>query len=223
MKIASWIHIDEMRTLLELHYDDVHFARWKRKDGKAPMRKGEHTVLNKVAQAYRSKLCQRLVLLKAVKDILRRPGDEDTWGKLEELRKAIGREVEGEELVFLATQEDADALAIAIENCEHSRFVDEVGPGGKVPAGARILVDGAETKADVAKAVRGLANTYVHSLMRPFGTCRAPPVDAFRRRMVGHQTAEEFAQDIEISKEKLLDNMPLCLFEIGRASCRARV
>ena len=77
VKIASWIHIDEMRTLLEIHYDDVHFARWKRKDGKAPLRKGEHTVLNKVAQAYRSRLCQRLVLPKVVKDILRRPGDED--------------------------------------------------------------------------------------------------------------------------------------------------
>ena len=45
MKIASWIHIDEMRTLLELHYDDVHFARWKRKDGKAPLRKGGHLSL----------------------------------------------------------------------------------------------------------------------------------------------------------------------------------
>ena len=41
VQIASWIHIDEMRTLLELHYDDVHFARWKRKDNKAPSRKGE--------------------------------------------------------------------------------------------------------------------------------------------------------------------------------------
>ena len=136
VKIASWIHIDELRTLLEIHYDDVHFARWKRKDGKAPLRKGEHTVLNKVAQAYRSRLCQRLVLPKAVKDILRRPGDEDSWEKLESLRKAIGSEVEGEELVFLATQEEADALATAIENCEHTQFVDEVGPGSKVPEGA---------------------------------------------------------------------------------------
>ena len=55
VQIASWIHIDEMRTLLELHYDDVHFARWKRKDNKAPSRKGEYTVLSEVAQAYRSK------------------------------------------------------------------------------------------------------------------------------------------------------------------------
>ena len=87
-------HIDEMRALLELHYDDVHFEKWKRKDGKAPLRKGEHTVLNKVAQAYRSKLCQRLVLPKSVKDALRRPKDEDTWEKLEQLRKAIATEVQ---------------------------------------------------------------------------------------------------------------------------------
>ena len=51
VKIASWIHIDEMRALLELHYDDIHFEKWKRKDGKAPLRKGEHTVPSKVAQA----------------------------------------------------------------------------------------------------------------------------------------------------------------------------
>ena len=27
--IASWVQIDEMRTLLELHYDDVHFEKFK--------------------------------------------------------------------------------------------------------------------------------------------------------------------------------------------------
>ena len=25
---AAWIHIDEMRSLLELHYDDLHLNRW---------------------------------------------------------------------------------------------------------------------------------------------------------------------------------------------------
>ena len=29
-QIASWMHIDEMRSLLELHYDTVHFERWKK-------------------------------------------------------------------------------------------------------------------------------------------------------------------------------------------------
>ena len=37
MKIASWIHIDEIWTLLELHHDDVHFSRWRRMGNKAPL------------------------------------------------------------------------------------------------------------------------------------------------------------------------------------------
>ena len=183
------------------------YKKGMKKDGKAPLRKGEFTVLNKVAQAYRSKLCQRLVLPKSIKDILRRPTDEDSWGKLAQLRKAIAMEVEGEELVFLATQEEADAVASAVVNYE--RFFDVVGAGCKIPAGARALVDGAATKEDVAREVRSLANSYLHVLMRPFGTCRAPPVDVFRKRLVGHETAEE----IGMGKEKLLDNMLLCLFD----------
>ena len=168
VSVKSLVSKHMMRTLLELHYDDVHFARWKRKDNKAPSRKGEHTVLSKVAQAHRKELCQRLVLPKAVKDILRRPGDEDSWGKLEELRKAIAREVEGEELVYLATQEEVDDLALAIEIGDSTQFVDEVGRGSKIIAGDRVIVDGPVTKADVATAVRGLANSYVKFLMWPF-------------------------------------------------------
>ena len=31
-----------MRTLLEFHYDSVHFERWKKRDGKAPLRRSEY-------------------------------------------------------------------------------------------------------------------------------------------------------------------------------------
>ena len=41
-KTASRIHIDEMWSLLELHYDEWYFNRWKDKDGRAPQRKGEY-------------------------------------------------------------------------------------------------------------------------------------------------------------------------------------
>ena len=54
---------EEMRTLLELHYDDVHLAKWKQgrhKDRKAPGRNGPHKVLNSVALADRRGLCTRL-------------------------------------------------------------------------------------------------------------------------------------------------------------------
>ena len=41
-KTAVLIHIGEMWSLLELHYDEWHFNSWKGKDGRAPQRKGEY-------------------------------------------------------------------------------------------------------------------------------------------------------------------------------------
>ena len=41
------IHIDEMRSLLELWYDEFHFQRWKSK------RHGEFKVFNSIAQGAR--------------------------------------------------------------------------------------------------------------------------------------------------------------------------
>ena len=79
-------------------YDEWHFQRWKGKDGKAPKRPSEYKVFNSIAQSYRQRLCTRLSLPKAVKDILQRPMDEDDWCKLEQFRRALLRIVESEEL-----------------------------------------------------------------------------------------------------------------------------
>ena len=79
-------------------YDEWHFQRWKGKDGKAPKRPSEYKVFNSIAQSYRQRLCTRLSLPKAVKDIFQRPKDEDDWYKLEQFRRALLRIVEGEEL-----------------------------------------------------------------------------------------------------------------------------
>ena len=54
-------------------YDEWHFQRWKGKDGKAPQRPSEYKVFNSIAQSYRQRLCTRLSLPKAVKDIFQRP------------------------------------------------------------------------------------------------------------------------------------------------------
>ena len=40
-KTVAWIHIDEIWSLLELHYDKWYFNRWKDNDGRVPQRKGE--------------------------------------------------------------------------------------------------------------------------------------------------------------------------------------
>ena len=137
---------------MEIHYDDVHLKKWK------AQRKGDFTVLNRVALAHRTKLCMQLELPGAVKDALRRPKDENQWECLEALRKATLLAMEGEEYVILDSQEQAEELAIAIEQCQNSRYHDEVGDGSsKLPKGSRVRVEGAETREDVAKTVRGMA------------------------------------------------------------------
>ena len=72
---ASEIHIDDMRTLLELHYDEIHTASWLRNhEGmgrKVPARQGAFAVYSKVADVRRSRLTQQLELPSAVKKILR--------------------------------------------------------------------------------------------------------------------------------------------------------
>ena len=89
VKIAEWICIDEMRGLLELHYDDIHFQRWKSVDNKAPPRKGPYKVFGRVVKAHKQKLFQQLELPGTVKEIFQSPRAEEDIDKLEELRKAI--------------------------------------------------------------------------------------------------------------------------------------
>ena len=79
----SRIHIDEMRTLLELWYDESHYQAWKDKDAKSRQRRGEYKVLSSIAVIHRQRLCGRLALPHIVKCIFRRPQDEDDWSKLE--------------------------------------------------------------------------------------------------------------------------------------------
>ena len=77
VNIASWVCIDEMRVLLEIHYDDVHYKRWKDKEGRAPPRRGEYKVINSVANSHRKRLYPRLALPVTVKALLQAPADED--------------------------------------------------------------------------------------------------------------------------------------------------
>ena len=62
--MASEVHIDEMRTLLELHYDEVHTAEWLRTHDtkRVPARVSEYKVFQRVAQLHRQRLNQQLSL-----------------------------------------------------------------------------------------------------------------------------------------------------------------
>ena len=55
---ASEIHIDNMRSMLELHYDEVRTTEWVQNHStkRAPARDSEFKVLNKVAQLHRQSL-----------------------------------------------------------------------------------------------------------------------------------------------------------------------
>ena len=206
-----WIHIDEMRTLLEIHYDSVHFERWKKRDGKAPLRRSEYHVFTSTINAHRKKLCQRLALPKDVKSILQVPRHEDDPTKLEELRGVILREIEGEEFLLVDTKAQAEGIARAIEGCPRGAFVDEVGAGCCLPEGCRVLLDEeCQNKESVANIVRAVHNDWLRVRMRPYGTCRAPLVDEFATKL-RDKTVEEL--EVELTKQEILDRMLLCLFD----------
>ena len=109
------IIIDEMRTLLELHYDDVHLQRWRAKHAdsqkKMPDRMGTHKVFASVAQTYRKKLNQCTELPGSVKAIFRCPEDETDWRRLDDLRRAICRIIEGEREVHFESRDEVEELA----------------------------------------------------------------------------------------------------------------
>ena len=129
-------------------------------------------------------MCTRLKLPKSVKDILTKPKDEESWDKLEQLRRAINSVIEGEEYVLVENAEEATAIGNAILQCDRGVFSDEVGSGCKLPAGCRVRLDGdPQNREEVASQVEASAGEWVRVLKRPFGTCRTPLVDDFGKQL----------------------------------------
>ena len=214
MKIAEWVHIDEMRTLLEIHYDAVHFQRWKDKHGKAPNRRSEFHVFNSTINAHRKRLCQRLQLPMQVKDILKKPRDEDDVNKLESLRMVILKAIEGCENVPLESSAHVEAIARSVEECQRDAFVDELGLDCQsIPAGSRVILhEQFADKASVVAALRQMQpNISIEILTRPFGTARSPPVDAFGKKLWSGTTVKDLLETLE--KAEILDRMLLCLHD----------
>ena len=58
--------------------------------------------------------------------------------------------------------------------------------------------------------MRKTHNDWLKVLMRPYGTCRAPLVDRFARKL-REKTVEEL--EVEYTKPEILDRMLLCLFD----------
>ncbi len=126
--MASEICLDEMKTLLELHYDTV-----CRKKGKKDR---EFKVFASAAKAYQRRLNVRLVLPQNIKDVLRSLADEN---RLEPFRQVLKRVIQGAETIYIYSETEAEAIARAVESGPPNEHGVEVGEGSKIPAGAHIL------------------------------------------------------------------------------------
>ena len=229
---ASLIHIDEMRTLLEMHYDDAHFEKYREQEAKKlPKRKTEHNVFKKAISLHRKRLCQRIDLPEHVKAVLRTPDDENCWSRLEMLRGAVARTTLGERSVEVIDEEMASSIADALERSRQGRcvkaFVDEVGPGSPyVPEGSRLLItvkggpsrrSFVENRSAIATAVRKMAGKTLPVHTRPVGTIRTPPMDDFAMALLRNPkdlTLQKAAAEEGLkTKADTLDRMLLCLFD----------
>ena len=226
---ASEVLLDEMRTLLSLHYDAVHLENWEAKhrcdSKKAPERKGEFMTFRKCIEGHRMRLNQQLELPASVKSIFRKPEDELEWRNLEQLRGVICSLLEAEtEITFEGGE--VEALANALEANPSAKNPDEVGEGAKVPAGSRVLLlpkmeqeTGAisldllrERRRAVVAAVRALdplEENIVCALLRPRDTSRAPPLDPLAQQLFEETPLELFG----VAAQELLDGMLLVLWD----------
>ena len=210
LKSANEVLIDEMLTLLELHYEDLN---------KNKQKKRSKAIFGSIAYAHRKQLNQKLVLPQRVKQILRCAKDEVSLTKLEFLLQAVRSEMEGQTTVYMTSQEEVEQLARAIENCD-TKVCDEVGPGGgRIPEGARLVVEVQGTslatrREHVAELVRSLEiGTPLDVKMRPFNTARKPPLDPFGRALLKNpeMTVRELLADGTI--EEIRDKLLLCLWD----------
>ena len=209
-----------MRTLLELHYDEVHTQKYARKVGP----RGQGKVLNCVAFAHRKRLNQKLSIPARVKEILRRPQDETDPVKLELLCIATRQEIEAETDVILATDADIEMLAAAVEACDSQPFPDQVCRdvsvgAATIPEGARLRIEVdasrslAERRRQVVDVVRSLnEGDALRVKRRPFGTSRQPPMDAFARELVSRPYDKLACICADSSPEKTRDRLLLALW-----------
>ena len=194
-----------MRTLLEMHYDDVYMEKYLRKlrgsEGRklAKRRQSDYKVFKSVVQSHKRKLCQRIELPQSVKDLLPTPKFEEKWETLGKLRKEIVLIAQGRRTSTIDSVEEASELAAAIcrgtdndDRSDRASFTS-IGEGvAWISPGSRLLFTKKELD-DVCKKVRREARrdylvekvrmlepgTEIQVLTRPFGTSSAPPQDPF--------------------------------------------
>ena len=155
MKNASLVHIDEMRTLLEIHYDDLHYETYikrieahKGNRGKGKKRQSEFKVFKSVVNNFKRRLCQRIELPDEVKALLSAPNDDTNWDILEKMRGVVLVFVQGLRHSTVDTEEERQDLAAAIRAGTSEKYWNEIGPGVSwIPAGSRLHLE--QEQADI--------------------------------------------------------------------------
>jgi len=212
----------EMKTLLELHYDDVAC-----RPATTRCRK-EGSVFGSIRYAHRHQLNQKIALPSSVKEILRKPADEAQISRIRRLCVAVRNEVERVEDVFLQGEEDIQKLAQAVAGCKNSTHADEVGPGFPgIPAGARLQLEqetrSADTealRAETAQLVRALpTGSAVSVKFRPMQSAREMPLDKFGHKLMTRNaegafiTLEQLMHDLSIDLAGIRDLLLVTLFD----------
>ena len=222
VKIAGWVQVDEMRTLLELHYDQLHLERYLAlgKTGQK-RRSSDYKVFGSIAQAHRLKLCQRISLPDSVKQIFRCPAHEDKWEKLEEARLVIARCILGERDVDVECEADADEIIAALQRSS-SVYPDALCGHERFPDGSRVLVEQppgnltvAEQRAMICTAILQSVGRTVTVRTRPLTS--NPPIDSFAKAVVDpamNVKVMSASWRIDASTpEAILDRLLLVLFD----------
>ena len=210
--LASEIHLDEMKTLLEMHYDTVHLEAFKSK--KTVGRKSELKVFNAVAQSHRKPLNQRTTLPQEFKRIFRSPADEGNWNRISEFKDLLLRTAQGETQIII-TAEQANKLANAIETKEDNDNLTDIKkdiiPG--VPGGSCITspaLVGKNRKSSSGKkqlADRVRNSSEISVLARPLGSKNKPLVDDFVIEMAKDATWKELKKS---PPKPTFDKMLIC-------------
>ena len=223
VKIAGWVQVDEMRTLLELHYDQLHLEKYLA-SGKTGLKRrtSDYKVFSSIAQAHRLKLRQRIELPDSIKQIFRCPADEDKWEKLEEARLAIARIIQGERDVDIECARDVDEITEALRRSS-SVYPDALAGHDRFPDGSRILAEEppsdlsiTEQRAMICTALSksGVGNT-ISIRTRPLTS--NPPIDNFAKAIVDPAlTVKVIAASKKIdasTQEAILDRLLLVLFD----------
>ena len=100
-------------------YNDLHYERHLRKiqaggTSKRKTRASNYKVFKSAVMAHKRKLCERIELPDAVKELLQGPKDETNWDKLQKLRETIVLIAQGLRTTTLDTAEERHEMALAV-------------------------------------------------------------------------------------------------------------